>query len=65
MWSNKLDFLSFTSDDVHVKLSVTNQLSKRCNMHFETLFSGHLKLTLRTHCQNIESNVYVRPIIKI
>ncbi len=35
---------SLTSDDVYIKLSVTNQLSKICNMHFEILFSEHLKL---------------------
>ncbi len=27
-----------------VEMSVTNELSKRCNMHFETPFNGHLKL---------------------
>ncbi len=37
-------FLYFTSDNVYIKLLVTNQLLKICNMHVEILFSGHLKL---------------------
>ncbi len=37
-------FPSFRVDDVYIKLSVTNQLSKICTMHFEILVIGHLKL---------------------
>ncbi len=32
IWSNKLD------------ISVTDEQSKKCNMHFGTRFNGHLKL---------------------
>ncbi len=55
--------MNFTLDDVYVKLSVTNQLSKICNIHLEKLFSVYLKLTLSTYCQKKESNIHISPIL--